>query len=262
MVVHWWRNATCLIAGLAGLAGGAPAWTYEPVALRWTAAEVERATAVNGTAIVQRAERAGRLGCRAHCERIERIHARLVAQARRDSERGRAIDWSLTVVRLPDVEALALPGGQIVVSEDFIDERASSDEALAFVLAHEMAHSILEHERQALSFAHMLLPRQVTRSVRDMYAELDFNFALLKAMEPVMQQGEFEADELGLLLAASAGYAPERQLEFLAREVAAAGDGAHAGDSLVRTHPPAAQRLAALRARLPLAQRLVAPAAE
>ena len=157
------------------------------------------------------------------------------------------------MVRLPDVDALALPGGQVIVSESFIDQRALSDDALAFVLAHEMAHSLLEHERQALTFARLLLPRDVPRTVSDMYTEIDYNFALLQAMEPVLHQGELEADELGLLLASVAGFAPDRQLAFIERE--AAEDARRR--PLLSTHPSPQLRLEKLRASLPLARRLV-----
>jgi Zn-dependent protease with chaperone function len=226
------------------------------VALGWSADEVERATAGNLTALTQRAERAGQLGCSRYCERLQRLFARLVAVARVQTERSRTLPWSLTVVRLPDVAAMAMPDGQVVVSEAFVDDAIESDEALAFVLAHEMAHSILEHERQALTFARLLLPQRVQRSVRDMYVEMDFNLGLVKAMEPVMQQGEFEADELGLLLASVAGYAPERQLAFIEREVAQVARDP-GPTPLISTHPSAVARLARLRERLPWAQRLM-----
>jgi predicted Zn-dependent protease len=252
-----------LVGGLGALA--APSgWTadgwaqlaYEPVALDWSAAEVERASAGPVEAIVQRAARDGQLGCRHACDRLQRIFARLVTLARRQTARSARLPWSLTVLRSPDVEAMALPGGQVLISETFIAAHALGDEALAFVLAHEMAHSILEHERQTLHFARLLLPRDVPRSVADVYTEIDLNFGLLKSLEPVLQQGEFEADELGLLLASAAGYAPSRQLRFIEQE-ARRTPGAV---PLVQTHPAARQRLQRLRARLPLALRLQAMA--
>jgi Zn-dependent protease with chaperone function len=252
-MVNLRRIAVGMVAILAAAAGHAVQLAYEPVALGWSAGEVESASIDNISTIVQRAERAQQLGCSRHCERLERIFARLVAEGRTQSARAEALPWSLTVVQLADVEALAMPGGQVIVSEAFIDRRALSDEMLAFVLAHEIAHSILEHERQALTFARMLLPRQVPRSVQDMYVEIDFNFALLKSMELVMQQGEFEADELGLLLASAAGYAPDRQIEFLEQEAAQPAEPV----PLVATHPPVRMRLEQLRLRLPLARRLV-----
>lgn len=254
--------------GLALLVGsaGAPAWaapgegsaawasqlTYEPVSLGWTAQEVDRATRSNATLVINRARAENALGCTRHCQRLQDVFARLLPLARRQSQHAAALPWELVVVQLQDVEAMALPGGLLIVGQPFVDQATAGDEELAFVLAHEMAHSILEHERQALSYARLLLPRQVRRSVRDMYTEMDFNFSLLKAMEPVMQQGEFEADELGLLLAAAAGYAPRAQLRYIEREATAVPTR----QPLVATHPAALDRLARLQTLLPWAERL------
>jgi Zn-dependent protease with chaperone function len=225
---------------------------YEPVGLGWSPGEIEHAGGDLST-IIRDAERVAQVGCRRHCERIARIYKSLLVEARAQSKHAGALSWSLTVVQAPDMDAMALPGGQVVISETFIDRYSLSDEALAFVLAHEMSHVILEHERQALTFARMLLPRDVPRSVHDMYVEMDFNLSLLRAVEPVLQQGEFEADELGLLIASAVGYAPERQLEFVEKECA---EGA-VPRSFVGTHPPPCERLAQLRLRLPLAKRLL-----
>lgn len=229
---------------------------YEPVALHWSAAEVELATSANFDAIVSRAQRQGQLGCEQRCTQIQRIFERLLPLARAQSSHAQRLPWALTVVRSTDVEAMALPGGHVLVSEAFIQRRAPGDEALAFVLAHEMAHSILEHERQTLHFARMLLRQEVSRTVDDMYVEIGYSFALLTALEPVMQQGEFEADELGLLLASAAGFDPQAQLAFIT--------GLMGVDtsvkSLVQSHPPIADRLSQLRARLPLALRVYAAA--
>ena len=249
-----WRFLGLVTALAAAPVLAADGWAqvaYEPMALGWSASEVERTTAANMHAIVLRAERDGLLGCRRSCERLGRIFERLVPMARAQTARSARLPWSLTVVRSTDFEAMALPGGQVLISEAFVDVSGLNDEAIAFVLGHEMSHSILEHERQTLHFARMLLPRDVPRSVADMYAEIDYSFTLLKSLEPVLQQGELEADELGLLLASSAGFDPQRQLGFVAWE-AERSDGA----TLVQTHPPAQQRLERLRLRLPLANRL------
>lgn len=234
--------------GVAAVQGAQVA--YEPVSLEWSAGEVERVTARQMHALAARAERSKQLGCERHCERLARVFTRLVDQARMQTARSAVLPWSLLVVGLPDIDAMAMPDGRLAISEPFVD-RLQSDEALAFVLAHEMAHSILEHERQALTFARLLLPRQISRTVQDMYVEMDFNLSLLKAMEPVMQQGEHEADEVGLLMASAAGFDPDRQLAFIEHECRS-----NAGSvPLVATHPPACLRLQALRSLLPLARR-------
>lgn len=251
-------NAGCcrvLTLALTAACAGAPALelAYEPTSLDWTAGEVGRIGTETLQQTVASAAARDRLGCVQHCERLQHIFDRLVAEARRQTPRAAVLPWSLTVLHHDDTGAFALPDGQVVVSETLIEDRGLSDEALAFVLAHEMAHSILEHERQMLTAGRLLLPRQVERSVPDMYVELEHNFGLLKSLEPVLQQGEFEADELGLLLAALAGFAPARQLEFMQNEVAE-DDGRR---PVAATHPPATERLARLQERLPLAWRLV-----
>ncbi len=249
-----WCRRCCALCVLAAACGGALGVQLvdEPRSLGWTAAEVAQAGAGSLQQAVAQAAAAGGLGCAQHCERLGRLFERLVAEARQQSPHADRLRWSLTVLRSPGVDAFSLPDGQVVISEALIEDRGLSDEALAFVLAHEMAHSLLEHERQLLTAGRLLLPRQVDRSVSDMYVEFEHNLGLLRTLEPVLHQGEFEADELGLLLAALAGHAPNRQLEFMQNEVA---EDEHRR-ALSSTHPSPIDRLERLQARLPLAWRL------
>lgn len=251
-----WRLAMWTSVLLPALASAgqpqSPQLAYEPVALGWSADEVTESAASTLSALMKQAAAKRELGCLRECDRLNRLFTRLLAVARQQTSRAQSLPWRLVIVRTKNIVAMALPGGSVVVSESFVEQHRLSDEALAFVLAHEMAHVILEHERQALTFARMLLPRQVPRSVADMYTEMDFDLGLVKAMEPVLQQGEVEADELGLLLASWAGFKPERQLSFLAGECA----GPAPTRAVVQTHPPNCVRLRQLRERLPLAIRL------
>jgi predicted Zn-dependent protease len=250
-MIKFMRLVIGMLAMLAAATVHGVQFAYEPVGLSWSADEIEHATTRQMKELTERAEQAQQLGCSRHCERLARVLTRIVVEARGQTPRSAALPWALTVVRLPDVDARAMPSGQVVISESFVNQRLQADETLAFVLAHEMAHSTLEHERQALTFARLMLPRHIARTVQDMYVEMDLNFSLLKAMEPVMQQGEFEADELGLLMASAAGYDPDQQLAFLEHECR--------GDTrlvpIVSTHPPPCLRLQALQELLPLARR-------
>jgi Zn-dependent protease with chaperone function len=245
------RLTISILLMLAAAAAHSVQLAYEPVGLGWSDEEVERASAVQMDTLAERAETAGQMGCRAHCERLNRVFERLITEAQEQTARSATLPWSLLVVRLPDVNAIAMPNGRLAISESFVDKHLQTDETLAFVLAHEMIHSILEHERQALTYAQLLLPRQIVRSVKDMYVEIDFNASLLMAMEPVMQQGEYEADELGLLLASAAGFDPDRQIAFIESQCRSDGDS----QALMATHPPTCQRLSALQSLLPLARR-------
>jgi Zn-dependent protease with chaperone function len=250
-MTHLWHFTIGTLLMLAAAAAHSVQLAYEPVGLGWSGEEVERASAVQMDTLAERADQAGRMGCSTHCERLHRVFDRLITEARSQTPRSATLPWSLLVVRLPDVSAIAMPNGRLAISESFVDQHLPTDETLAFVLAHEMIHSILEHERQALTYAQLLLPRQIVRSVKDMYVEIDFNASLLMAMEPVMQQGEYEADELGLLLASAAGFDPYRQIAFL--ESQCRDDKGR--QPLVATHPPVCQRLRAVQTLLPLARR-------
>ena len=240
----------CLLA-VAGLGCGAVQLAYEPTGLGWSDVEIDRSAQGPLAELVSRADRDGLTGCTLDCERLERVFRTLLQQARQQTARSATLPWALIVVGLPQVQAEAMPGGQIVVARSLLEAWGENEDVLAFVLAHEMAHVILEHERQALTFARLLLPRQVERSVQDMYAEMDFNLGLLRAMAPALQQEEFEADELGLLLASAAGFDPDRQLAFIEHECATAETRL----ALVASHPDACARQRALRVLLPLARR-------
>jgi Zn-dependent protease with chaperone function len=244
------------VVGLA-LAGQAVAMPLAdaPTGLAWTAAEVAAASDDSAKQVIERAAAAGGVGCRSHCDVIDRVWRRLIAQLRAQPAAPRSVRWQLVVVQSDDVDAFAVPSGTIVLSESFLRRRQLDAPQIAFVVAHEAVHVLMQHERQTLTAALMLLPRGVARSVDDMYVEIDHNFGLLRLLEPVMQQVEFEADEFGLLLAVMAGFDPKDQLRFMASEARAGRER-----SIVATHPDAAERLRRLTERLPLALRLL-PAA-
>jgi predicted Zn-dependent protease len=194
---------------------------------------------------------AGQLGCRHHCERIQRLFAQLADAAARVGGEHR-MRWELAVGTNPREDAWALSGGLIYVSEAFIDAFAMDDAQLAFVLAHEMGHALLEHDNQALTLAQALLPHGVTRSVENLFAQVDYDLGLALNLQPELQAEEFEADRAGLMIACVAGHDGAAQLGFLEQLAADANDGR---GSLLRTHPDAVERLARARAFLPSAQR-------
>lgn len=247
----WLALVGLMLAGITHAASPVPL-IDAPTGLRWSAQEVQAAALPALQAIEDRARREGLMGCTRRCAQIQRVYGRILAAVRAQGGRAAALPWRLVIVRLPGEQALALPEGQILLSEAFVESRRMSDAMLAFVLAHEMAHSVLEHERQTLTYVRALLPRHVPRSVEDMYAEMAFNAGFLRQLTPISRQMELEADELGLLLAASAGYAPPGLLAFMAGEAALDGERTAMFDS----HPSASQRLDHLRLRLPLARRV------
>lgn len=193
----------------------------------------------------------GEAGCRKHCAIIGRAVSSVLAATRRQSVFARSVKWRVAVNASKSAEAYAYPGGQIVVSEGLIDSLALTEGQLAFVLAHEVAHVLLQHERQTLALADaMILPRGVSRSVDDLYFQMGFDFGVLLQMEPLLKRAELEADGAALVLGALAGYRPDDMAGFVRKLKASEGE-VHA---LVATHPAGAERLHALESALPMAR--------
>ena len=206
-----------------------------------------------------RARAAGELGCVRHCEMLARAFTRVTSAAREQGGAAGAVAWQLVVTTTRGEAALSLPGGYIVISEDMVDSLQLSEAEVAFVIAHEAAHILLQHEAETLDYLQAtLLPHQVKRTVWDLYAELDYDAGALLRLESLMQRGELEADFAGLLLGAQAGYSPQGMRGALQK--IAAGDGARSG--IVATHPAMARRLAQLARVMPIAERLAELAAQ
>lgn len=201
-----------------------------------------------------RARAAGELGCVHYCALVGRAFARIAVAAREQGEpAGGPLHWEMVVTTTRGEAALSLPGGHLLISERMIAELHLTEAEVAFILAHETAHVLLQHEAQALDFLQAtLMPRGVRRSVWDLYAELDYDTGALLRLQSLMQQSELDADFAGMLLGAQAGYDPAAMLSALSK--LAAAEQRRAG--IVQTHPAWAQRLAAAKKALPMAERL------
>lgn len=224
----------------------------EPSAgLAFSPDEVNRSRAGEKSRFMQRAATAGLLGCALHCAAVARVWAALQPVLQR--QQGAASQpLSLVLVRMGDIEALSFPDGTLVVSEALITRMGLEDAQIAFVLAHEASHVLMQHERQTLTSMLALMPSRVKRTPRDLYVELEYRyFSMNDAFTVMFHQIEFEADEIGLQLASLAGFRPDEQMVFM--EKLAAVD---AGRSMFATHPVAQRRLVHLREMLPLARRL------
>jgi predicted Zn-dependent protease len=230
-----------------------------PSGLAWSGEDVAHAGAGSAAMVLAAAAGAGEMGCRTQCDSIGRVWSRLlIVVSQQQKASARPFELNLHVVQSTDVDAFAAPDGTLVLSENFVRRRHIGDAQLAFVLAHEVAHVLLEHERQALTAALAILPRVASRTVEDIYVEFGFNLSVVRLLEPVRHQAEYEADELGLQIAALAGYPPAAQLGYMENEAAADSPV----DTLVSTHPTGPSRLVRLRARLPLAERIYEYAAQ
>jgi predicted Zn-dependent protease len=243
---HWIRLATTVaLSGALHVHAGpvldVPAAPHNAPQVRDFAAGLVAARLV-------RLERDALHGCARHCERLGRVFGRLAVAALEQS--ARAVELRLIVVRDEDTAAFSAPGGEIVISERFIDRLALTDAEFAFVMAHEVMHVLLHHEAHAMALVAVSNGPNRRRPLADLYEDLDADLSLVLRLAPAFHEHEFEADWQGLLLASVAGFDPLEQTEFLRKLARGPSSG------LQLSHPAAARRLQRIDGMVPIAVRL------
>ena len=172
-----------------------------------------------------------------------------------------SLNWHVSLVRNSQVNAFCLPGGKIVVYTGLLPV-AETEAGLATVMGHEMAHATLRHgsERLLQETATQTFLSGFQASFSDM--TLAQQHALMGAIGagarygvllPFSRGHESEADKIGLLYMARAGYDPAEAVEFWQRmSQASAGDGKP--PEFMSTHPADSTRIEQLKKLLPQAQ--------
>jgi predicted Zn-dependent protease len=242
---HWIRLATTVALAGAPQAHAGP--VLDVPAAPHNAHQVREVASGLVAARLVRLERDALHGCERHCERVGRVFQRLAEAAHEQS--ARAAELRLIVVRDEDTAAFSAPGGEIVISERFIDRHALNDAELAFVLAHEVMHVLLHHEAHAMALVAVSNGPNRRRPLADLYEDLDADLSLVLRLAPAFHEHEFEADWQGLLLASVAGFDPHEQAGFLHKLARDAAPG------LQLTHPAGARRLQRIEGMLPIAER-------
>jgi len=154
------------------------------------------------------------------------------------------------VVAKGESSAFAHADGAVVFPITLLDTMKLQDEEIAFILAHEMIHALLEHEREILTAADGMLRPDVRRSAADVYGALNHDLGLSLKTSFLMQAVELEADAYGLQLAALAGFDPDSQVSALDKLLINTSDHR----TVMATHPSDAERLRRIKAALPIAR--------
>jgi predicted Zn-dependent protease len=178
--------------------------------------------------------------------RLGAIVSRLRAVAAQERPDMAAIAWELHACRGCGENASATAGGKLLVGEEFLQDLAADDDELAFLVAHEMAHVLAEHTREFATAARYFVSNGLRREYWDIQRELDESLGANLRMAPVAAHQELEADYIGCVLAASAGYDPRGMLTLLRK--LEPGGGVTGS-----THPERTQRLRHAEALLPSA---------
>lgn len=150
--------------------------------------------------------------------RVGQISDSLVAEAVRRWPHTAGWQWSVVLIDDPEqVNAGSMAGGHIAIYSGLLAEIDPDDDELAFVLGHEIAHSIANHqgERTGLSLVHLAIALAFgpVGSLAGAIAGDLFIYSTVHA--PNNRRAESEADELGLELAIAAGYEPDGAAHFM-----------------------------------------------
>jgi metalloendopeptidase OMA1, mitochondrial len=190
---------------------------------------------------------------------VQRVAQRIEAVAGRDKP---SFDWQVTLIRKNEANAYCLPGGKIVVYTGILPI-TGNDAALATVLGHEVSHATAEHSAERIERNHLtkVAAAIVAGGVAFTPKQYLRVFALLGVADslPFSRKQESEADHIGLVYMARAGYDPRQAVAFWKR-MQRASKGKQPPE-FASDHPSDAHRIERIEQWLPEAERAYAPAA-
>jgi predicted Zn-dependent protease len=195
----------------------------------------------------------------AEAQRVRTVGSRIASAIERYlSQNGYAdqynFQWEFNTIQSKDINAWCMPGGKVAVYTGIMPV-AQTDAGLATVMGHEIAHAIARHaeERSSQMAGAQVLGGVVgattgSQGMVDLYG-LGGQLALLR----YGRKQESEADRLGLIFMAMAGYNPEAAVTFWQR-MAQAKQGGGAPPEFLSTHPSDERRINDIQQRLPEAR--------
>ncbi|MDR0845174.1 MAG: M48 family metallopeptidase [Tannerella sp.] len=166
------------------------------------------------------------------------------------------LKWEFNLVKDDQVNAFCMPGGKIVVYEGLFQLIASDDE-LAVVLGHEVAHAVAKHSNERMSqelvaqYGAAILSEALSRKSAAIQTVGNTVFGLgaqYGVMLPYSRKHEYEADHMGLILMTMAGYNPETAVGFWQKM--SAGSAGNPPEVL-STHPSDSHRISEIQKKLP-----------
>lgn len=183
-------------------------------------------------------------------QRVRRIGNDLIDQVAVFRPDAKNWDWEINVFESDDINAFCAPGGKIGVYSGIINQLKLSDDELAAVMGHEIAHALREHSReQASQKAVSGLITGVVSTAAGLPEELMDAGSQMLVHLPNSRAMELESDVIGLELMARAGYDP-RNASSIWKKMMQASSGKNS-PAFLSTHPASEQRIAELDAYVP-----------
>ncbi len=203
-----------------------------------SAAQVDAASAQSYRKMVQEAEAKKQLNRDpAMVARVQGIAKKLIAQTVHFRADALNWQWETNVFQSKEVNAFCMAGGKIGIYSGLIEKLKITDDELAAVMGHEIAHALREHVREQVSLQQAArLPGVVLAIVtgNQALADLGDTVTAVSLTLPRSREAEREADVIGVELAARAGYDPRAAIS-LWQKMNTLGDGRP--PEFLSTHP-------------------------
>jgi len=210
-----------------------------------SAQELDQAATKQYSELLAEQKKKGTLNTNAaQVTRVRNISDRLIAQTGVFRPDARSWKWEVNVLTSAEVNAWCMPGGKIAVYTGLIEKLQVTDDELAAVIGHEIAHALREHARERASeqavAGGLISIGSAILGVGDL-GQQGAQYAYMGLMGlPNSRSHETEADRIGVELAARAGYDPRAAITLWQKMGQAGGS---APPKLLSTHPSSQDRI-------------------
>lgn len=180
-------------------------------------------------------------------QRVRAVAARLIPQVGVFRDDAPKWKWEVNVLTSKDANAWCMPGGKIAVYTGLIEKLQLTDEELAAVMGHEIAHALREHARERMGRQMATQTATVVGAIAleiftgvHIDSEIAGTFTQAMFVLPNSRENEQEADLIGIELAARAAYDPRAAITLWRKM---AQDGGSGPPEWLSTHPSDETRL-------------------
>ena len=217
------------------------------------AGDVEKSAAQQYAQMLQQASQQKALGPDNHpqVQRLRRIAQKIIPFALEWNPRAKAWRWEVNLIGSKQINAFCMPGGKIAFYSGILDQLKLTDDEVAMIMGHEVAHALREHARERMGKS------AATSIGANLFATITGAGALgqqvigggaqLLSLK-FSRDDESEADLLGMELAARAGFDPRSGVS-LWQKMSAANKGAP--PQWLSTHPSGSTRIKEIESNLP-----------
>ena len=224
-------------------------------------ASINQQAAMGYRQMITEAKAKGQLDSQSQtAQRVHKIFNKMVPYANAENHTGQPFNWQIEVIKSKELNAWAMPGGKMAFYTGLVESLNLTDDEIATVMGHEMAHALKEHGKKKANMgqftdvlagvAHVALSTQIGSDGSAIVVGLTKDWALDK---PYSRSAETEADEVGLLLMAKSGYNPQAAPGLWDKMQKASTGSQGILDKLSSTHPSDKDRQANLLRLMPQA---------